>query len=83
MIKFGLSFETPARPGLLRLNSQFSFSPPPITTTWTFRVSTYSEGGGRFHLPSSSYPRHELNQIEACRTIFGSQKGIVMGAANA
>jgi hypothetical protein len=82
MTKFGLSFETPVRPGLLRLNSQLSFSPHPIMTKRTFRVAA-SEGGDGVHSSSCTDLTHEMKPGEAGRPIFGLQKGSVMGAANA
>jgi hypothetical protein len=83
MIKFGLSFETPVRPGLLQLNSQFSCSPYPIATRQTFWVSASGGGGDGGDSSSCTYRTHELKQGKAGRPIFGLQKGIVMGAANA
>lgn len=83
MIKFGLSFETSVRPGLLRFKNQFSCSPHPIMAKRTFRVSAFSEDGDGVHFSSSTYRTHEPKPGEAGRSIVGLQEGIVMGAANA
>ena len=83
MIKFALSFETPVRPGLLRLNSQLSCSPHPIMTQRIFRVAASSEGGIGLHSSSCTCRTRELRRGEAGRPIFGLQKRTVMGAANA
>jgi hypothetical protein len=82
MIKFHVSFETPARPGLLRLNSQFSFSTHPITTKRTFRVFGLGERREGIHSPAWAKRTHELKQTRAGCTIFRSPKAILMEAKN-
>jgi hypothetical protein len=83
MIKSGLSFETPVRPGLHRLISQFGCSPHSVMTKRTFRVSASSEGEAGVHSSSCTSRTHELKLGEAGRPIFGLTKGIVTGVANA
>lgn len=76
MIQFHSGFETPVRPGLLRLNSEFNCSPHPIMTREIFRVS------GSALSPSSCRAR-EFKKREVGRAVFGSPTGPAMGAANA
>ncbi|HEY5909504.1 MAG TPA: hypothetical protein VJA21_02750 [Verrucomicrobiae bacterium] len=70
-IKFHSGFETPVRPGLLRLNSEFSF-PHPITASRDFRVC-----GCR--ITRCSYRAYELDEHEPVRAAFGSRTGLAMG----
>ncbi len=46
-LKLSTNFETPARRGLMRANSQFIHLPPPIMTKRTFRVFSFGEGTSR------------------------------------
>ncbi len=75
MIKFHSGFETPVRPGLLRLNTEFSF-PHPIMASRVFGVS-----GCR--ILRCSYRASGLEENEAGRDAFGSPVGPAMGVANA
>jgi hypothetical protein len=79
MMKFPVSFETSVRPGLLRLNSQFSCSPHPILMKRTFRVSAYGED---VHSTFCKSRMHQLDHSEVSRAISGSQKEMVMGVGN-
>ena len=83
MLRFPLSFETPIRPELLRLNSLFNCSPHPLMTKRTFWVFASTEGGDDFHSSSCTYCTHELRKGEAGGFVSGCKTGIVMGAANA
>ena len=82
MIRFPLSFETPIRPELLRLNSLFNCSPHPLMTKRNFWVFASTEGDG-LHSSSCAYRTHELKQGEAGGLWSRSKEAIVIGAANA
>jgi len=83
MITFGLGFETPVRPGLHRLISQFGCSPHPVMTKRTVRVSASGDAEDGVHSSSCTSCSHALKPDDAGRSIFGLKKGMVMGVANA
>ncbi len=72
-MKFHSGFERPVRPGLLRLNSEFSF-PHPIMASRDFRVC-----GSR--ISGCQYRAFELEENEAGRAAFGSRTALAMGVA--
>ncbi len=70
-MKFHSGFATPVRPGLLRLNSEFSF-PNSIIASRVFRVC-----GSR--ISRCQYREYELGENEAGRAAFRSRIGLGMG----
>ncbi len=70
-MKFHSGFETPVRPGLLRLNSEFSF-PDPIMASRDFRVC-----GPR--ISRCQDRAYEMEENEVGRAAFGSRTGLASG----
>jgi hypothetical protein len=83
MTKFHVNCGIPARPGLFRVNSQFTSSPHPITTRLTFRVPCFVDRPNAFLCPFSLNPRNELKQNEARTGQVQASKGNGNGVGNA